>query len=194
MAVFAVYIEKEVQYFGGAQLMGNTYHYKTGVGEPFNDAAFATALAAAEKNVTEGSVAFKSWRTWGPTDGPIIDNIIRDDGLLTGTGFGSAQPGQYKESCALFVWPLARSAVLNRRRWLRKFIRMGAGGSTPFQAAVLAGQAQIPAANQTAMLADYGNAIVNLGGFGHTLCTAFGDTPTGPAEIRPFLYTRQIGQ
>jgi hypothetical protein len=100
----------------------------------------------------------------------------------------------YKEVCALFAWPLPRSPVLNRKRWLRKFIRMPAGGGSAFPSNVIAGQAAIPAASQTAMLADYGNAIVNLGGFGHSLCTASGVLPNGPAEVRPFLYTRQIGK
>jgi hypothetical protein len=71
---------------------------------------------------------------------------------------------------------------------------MPAGGATTFASNVVAGQAEIPASLRTAMLADYGNAIVNLGGFGHTLCTASGVVPNAPAEVRPFLYTRQIGK
>jgi hypothetical protein len=194
MPVFAVYIEKEVDYFGGSQVMGNTYHYQTDPLEPFNDAGFAAAVADAEKTVTSSQVRFTGWRTWGPTDGPVIDSIIRDSGPLSGTGSQAAQVGMYAEACALFAWPLPRSPVLNRKRWLRKFIRMPGGGGVAWTPAIYAGQAKLTSAQKTAMLNGYGTPVMDPGFFGHQLCTADGVLTNGPAELRDYLYTRQIGQ
>lgn len=194
MAVYALYIEKEVSYFGGVVVMGNTYHYLTAFGEPFRDAAVAEEVAEAEKTITTNEVAFVGWRTWGPTDGPIIDNIIRDAGPLSGVGFGAATQSMYREACALVTWPLERSAVLNRRRWLRKFIRLPSSPTGTFSSGVQSGQVAMTAAQQDAMVTSYANAVREVSIEGHELCTAAGDVPIGPAEVRPYLYTRQIGQ
>ncbi len=194
MAVYALYIEKEVDYFGGRKVMGNTYHYLTDFGEPFRDAAVAQEVADAEKLVTSSDVEFTAWRTWGPSDGPVIDNIIREGGELTGNGQAFPAPNMYREACALFVWPLPRSPVLNRRRWLRKFIRIPGAPDGAFPAAVASGQAAMLPASQALLVSSYADAVLTVNIEGHQLCTSTGDVPNGPAEVRPYLFTRQIGQ
>lgn len=196
MGVFAVYIKKEASYFGEVRPFGNTYHYKTAPGQTFNDEAVAEAVALEERKVTQGSVTFKGWTTWGPTDGPPLGNVIREQGTLTGVGQGPVANAMYREVCALVVIEIARSPILNRRRWLRKFLRNPGVVGDSLSDQMLAGAAPLGPAFQTGMKA-YGNAIKNIsqGGTSVGLCTEAGDgIPLAtPAEVRPFLFTRQIG-
>lgn len=194
MAVFAVYIEKETMYNGALRRFGNTYHYVTDTGEPFDDALAAQQISDAEKAVTSPSVAFKAWRSWGPTDGPAFENVMRDEGVLTGNGTGADPAGLYAEVCSLIVWPLPRSAATNRKRWLRKFLRQ-AVGDTNLVADVIEGRQALPAANKSELINQYASVVQDLVTFGnYRLCTAQGDVPNGDPIVRDYLYTRQIGQ
>ncbi len=194
MATFAVYIEKEIDYFGGSQRMGNTYHFQTQTLEAFNDATLAEYLAAEEKKVSSPAVRFVGWRTWGPTDGPVIDSIIRDEGPLSGVGTGNSATGIYAEACSLVVFPLPRSPVLNRRRFLRKFLRhsFGIGALTN---EIAQGADPLPAGNIASLLS-YANNVATPPtlGTGRSLSNSLGVVTNGPPEVRPYLYTRQIGQ
>lgn len=194
MAVFAVYIEKQEAYFGGVRRFGNTYHYQTAPGQTFQDEALANEVAAAEREVTSSAVEFVAWRTWGPTDGPVIDSIIRDEGSLSGVGLGTPVEAMYREVCALVVWPLARSAVLNRKRWLRKFIRVPGINGLTLSAGIAAGTAPMPQSTIDVFNADYTSVVRELGTTETIgLCSALGDEPVEAGTVRPFLYTRQIG-
>ncbi len=197
MAVYAVYIKKQSQYFGSLQDFGNTYHYKTTPGEVFRDQALAEAIAAAERKVTQRTVTYLGWQTWGPTDGAPLANVMRESGPFAFTGDGIDTPQTYKEACALVVLPIARSAILNRRRWLRKFIRVPGEVSLALSSGTLSGAAPLSGALQAALVA-YGNAIkeITLLTNAYTLCTEQGDgVPLATnAEVRPYLFTRQIGQ
>lgn len=194
MAVFAVYIEKEVRYFGELRRFGNTYHYTTDTGEPFDDALAIQQVSDAERGVLPGSVTFIEGRTWGPTDGPAIDNVMRENVTLGGTGQTDAEASMYREACVLFVWPLERSVPLNRRRWLRKFMRLANPG-VAYTPAQLAGSDPLTGANITDLKNVYGDPVTDLSFLGNfRLCTEQGDVPTGPVEVRPYLYTRQIGR
>ncbi len=196
MGVFAVYIKKESPYFGAVRPFGNTYHYKTAPGQVFDDQTVAEKVLLEERKVTQSSVTFKGWTTWGPTDGPDLGNVIRQSGTATGPGQASVAPGMYKEACGLIVIEIDRSPVLNRRRWLRKFLRNPGAVGVGMTAATLAGQDPLPAELQTALVA-YGNAIKNIvqGASSVGLCTEKGDgVPLGTnAQVRPYLFTRQIG-
>lgn len=196
MAVFAVYIKKEASYFGEVRPFGNTYHYKTAPGQVFNDQVVAEAVAAHEKAVTQASVTFTGWTSWGPTDGPALGNVIRENGPLSGPGAGAISPGTYREACALVVIEISRSPVLNRRRWLRKFLRNPGSAAAGMQTAVLQGSAPLTPALQADLVA-YGNNIKNIsqGGTSVGLCTEQGaEVPLATdAQVRPYLFTRQIG-
>lgn len=195
MAVFAVYIEKEVDYHGAMRPFGNTYHYSTQTGEPFPDDELARFVANEERLVTASDVRFVRYRTWGPTDGPIFDNVMREEGTLNYFGAGADPSGAYREACSLVVWPLPRSPVTNRRRWLRKFLRLGFGSGSAPGPTVIEGSAPLPA-DAIASLVAYGDAVRSPGALGleDSLCTEDGAEPNGPTEVRPYLYTRQIGQ
>lgn len=196
MATFAVSIRKQSQYFGELRTFGNTYHYSTDVGEPFDDEAVATSVAIAEKEITQSTVEFIGWESWGPTDGAPLANVMRASGEFDGFGEGVASPGTYKEACALVVWPIARSPVFNRKRWLRKFIRVPGYSFEVTAPDVLAGSAPMSAGMQGALVA-FGNDVKNIpyGASTANLSTEDGERmPVGTnAEVRPFLFTRQIG-
>ncbi len=197
MAVFAVYIEKQSQYFGELAVFGNTYHYSTDPAQTFNDQAVAEDVAAEEQKVMQSTVDFLSWQTWGPTDGAPLANVMRAAGEFAFSGTGTAIAGTYKEACALVVLEIARSPLLNRRRWLRKFVRVPGGPTFGMTGDTLAGSAPLSPELQAHLVA-YGNAIKtmpNVSG-AYTLCTEAGDgVPVATnAEVRPYLFTRQIGQ
>ena len=194
MAVFAVYIEKEVKYFGQARPIGNTYHYQTLPGQAFNDAGVVAEVVAAEKAILPSSVTFREARTWGPTDGEAFDNVMRETIPLSGVGAFTEPTSLYREACVLFVWPLPRSPVTNRRRWLRKFMRL-AVASTSMSPSVIAGIDPIPETQRQYLIDTYADAVTEVGGVETIgLCTADGAEPEGPPEVRPYYYTRQIGQ
>jgi hypothetical protein len=193
MSVFAVYIQKETDYFGGRRKFGNTYHYQTAPAQPFNDQAVVDQIVAAERPVTDNQVDFVGWTTWGPTDGSTFDNVIRESGELSGTGGNTIADAYYKEACMLVVWPMPRSPVTNRRRWLRKFLRMsGPSGLSPNQ---LSGQDPLTPADRSLMVTTYADpvTVVTSGGASSELCSEDGVLPNADPIVRPFLYTRQIG-
>ncbi len=196
MAVFAVYIKKETGYFGEVRPFGNTYHYETAPGQTFEDQAVAEELIRLEKGVTSSDATFTGWTTWGPTDGNALANVIRASGDASGAGQGQASSGMYKEACALVVIEISRSAMLNRRRWLRKFIRVPGAPAVGIASTILSGESPLPAALQTALV-NYGNDIktITTGTEFVDLVTESGDgIPLAtPAQVRPYLFTRQIG-
>lgn len=195
MAVFGVYIEKEVDYFGRRRSMGNTYHYQTGTSQIFNDEAVARQVAEAEQTVTQASVRFTRWVTWGPTDGDSFDNVMREDGEFDFAGIGIQEGAQYREACLLCVWPLPRSETTNRKRWLRKFIRLGSA-ATALSDSQVAGVNPLDPADIQYVFDNYIGPVtaVTSSADDTELCTADGDTPDKPGVVRPYLFTRQIGQ
>jgi len=194
MAVFAVYIEKEEDYFGGKKRFGNIYHFETSPGQIFDDDNIANTVANLERKITSTEVDFVAWRTWGPTDGPVIDSIIREEGVLSGTGLGTSSGSMYREVCFLVTWPLDRSAVLRRKRWLRKFIRVPGLPTIALPSNVVAGVAALSAAAIADVNSNYTDPMNSIGTVDPLrLCTALGDVPNGPGTVRPYLFTRQIG-
>lgn len=193
MATFAVYIEKSVAFMGNPNdVFGNTYHFNVDPATDIDDEALALAVADAERAVTELTIQFTRWVTWGPTDGAAVDNVMREDGILDFTGSVATVPEIYRTVCALVVWRLPRSPVTNRRRWLRKFLRSATG--VPVDPAVISGQNPFPA-DAEAAFATYASAIrnVQVGMQDHLLSTEDGTVATAAGEVRPYMRTRQIG-
>jgi hypothetical protein len=194
MAVFAVYIQKSTPYQGATRMFGNTYHYTTDTLDPFDDALAAQQIHDAEKAVCSPLVRFEGWRTWGPTDGVAFDSVIRDEGTFADNGTGSSEAAMYREACALVVWPLSRSALTNRKRWLRKFLRLAAG-TTVEPEPVYAGAEPMSGALQGQLVTNYADVVTDLSFIGnYRLSTEDGDVPVSPPEVRPYYFTRQIGQ
>lgn len=194
MAVFAVRTLKRASYFGDSRIFGNTYHYQPPAAVPFDDEAAALACIAAERTVTSSEVEFIGWSSWGPTDGSDFDNVMRDSGQLSQQGLVGLTIPMYREICSLVVWPLPRSPITNRRRWLRKFLRSAPGAiSSPY--AELEGNVPLSSAVQEQFDTQYiPDVTVQGAGNDIFLCTEDGTEPTGPGEVRPYLYTRQIGR
>ena len=193
MAVFAVSIVKSVSYAGAQREFGNTYHYQTDVGQPFPDRELAEAVAEAERNVTSNEVNFVRWVTWGPTDGSRFDNVMREDGALSGTGdISHSNVPVYREVCSLVTWPLSRSPVTNRKRWLRKFLRMGVGASPSVES--INGSGPLTVSMQVALETYAVDVLTPVGGaLSVRLSTADGDEPVADPIVREYMYTRQIG-
>lgn len=194
MAVFAVYIEKSVNFQGGARVFGNTYHFATDAAEGFPDETVAIEVANAERAITFNDINFVGWRTWGPTDGPEIDNVMREEGSLSGTGTAGTSVGLFREVCVLVSWPLPRSVPLNRRRWLRKFIRSGTGNPL-ISTAQAQGASPLTAAQKQSIIDNYASVVTSVGALeGIQLSNEQGVEPNGPPFVGDFLITRQIGR
>lgn len=195
MAVFAIHVDLEGTYFGQTQKWGNTYHYKTNTAEPFRDQEFALQVIDAQRRVTPSDVKFTGWQTWGPTDGPMFDNVMREDGQVNDFGIGTPNAGQYVESCILAIWPMSRSPITNRKRWLRKFLRSGTT-NLGLNDATISGKAAITAGGLTDIRDNYIIPVTTLEAATGAvqLCNEDGDEPNDPGFARPYLFTRQIGR
>ncbi len=192
-ATYALYIAKEESYFGAVRPFGNTYHFNVPDGTILSGSQASGVVANAEKLITSSEVDFKSWKVWGPTNGPAFANIIQSSGDLTGSGSGVPNTNVYREACYLIVWELGRSPTTNRRRWLRKFIRVPGGTSAALLPGVAAGVSPLTTTQQNEILTAYANKITALVTTPGTLSTDKGSEPVGAPQVRPYLYTRQIG-
>ena len=194
MAVFAVYIEKEENFQGGLKTFGNTYHFATDTGEPFDDALAIQQVADAEKAVTSPTINFTRGRTWGPTDGAQVDNVMREEVDISGPGVGPNGYFLYRELAVLVVWPMPRSVPLNRKRWLRKFLRVAQiDGAAPEGRAY--GIDPLGATYKDLIIANYANPVTDLATLGNfRLCNEEGVTPNADPIVRDYLVTRQIGR
>lgn len=193
MAVFGVYITKRESFRGGSRIFGNTYHFKTGTGQVFNDEAVARQVMEAEQPLLSSDVDFEGYQTWGPTDGSEFENVMRDSGDFDTSGEGASQPAMFAEVCALVVWPLPRSETTNRRRWLRKFLRLSPG-QLSLSDGVLRGAERIDADTRR----NYDAYVTMIDGIQSAvdpvqLCTDDGTEPNAEGTVRPYLFTRQIG-
>lgn len=195
MSVFAVRIVKKDRYGGGEKEFGNTYHFETNTLEAFDDASVALMLAAEEKKIVQQTVDFVRWESWGPTDGAKFDNVMREKQPLSGTGAGLTITGMYREAAVVVVWPLPRSPITNRRRWLRKFIRCPAPVGASFTDGMISGADAMTTTVKQAFL-DYANAVVGSGflNMGAELCTEDGVQSNAPPIVRDFIVTRDIGR
>lgn len=194
MAVFAWSIEKEGRYFGQPVRFGNTYHYLTDLVEFARDAEVAQQLIEAERQVLASDIRVVGWKSWGPTEGTEFANVMREDGVVDLPGLRTPLPAQYMESCALVVWPLPRSPVTNRKRWLRKFLRKASSGFETDP--VIAGKDPMDSGARDFFNGNYIEAVTTIATIDGTkqLCTEDGTLPNGAGEVRPFYYTRQIGR
>lgn len=192
MAVFALRVVKQAAFEGSFREFGNTYHYRTNPDEPFEDASVANQVAEAERQVTSNAIEFIRWETWGPTDGTEFDNVLRESGALDGFGAIALSVPLMREYGALVTWPLPRSPITNRKRWLRKFLRSAPGGSLTTAQAETGGP--LPAANLAA-LEDYAATvrdITSVGLFTYPLVNDAGEGTTDPGVAREYMTTREI--
>lgn len=193
MAVFAVHVGKTVPWRGAPAPVGNTYHYKTDTGEPFDDAGAIAKIVEEEKKIFATNVAYTTARTWGPTDGDPNLNKMREVVQLSGSGLAIPSSMIYPEIAVMCYWPLGRYGSRNRPQYLRKWLHLMRYTNLPNDGA-RAGNPQEPG------LVAYMAAIERLAvlglGFDYTLCTASGDheAPVGGGRVYPFLEHRQIGQ
>lgn len=195
MPVYGLYIQKEIPYFGEMRPAGNTYHYDISVEPEGGWGLLGEYVAGVEQDIMADDVHFSGWTVWGPTDGPQVDNVIIDSGQLDMNGTAGSGQQMYSEACSLAYWTLPRAPVTNKRRWLRKFWRLGLGDSAELSPDVVGGKSQIPQAVQD-MLAQAASqvALPPMVGATRSLCTEDGTVATSDGNVRPYFFTRQIGQ
>jgi hypothetical protein len=194
MAVFAVAIKKSCQWRGAAAEFSNVYHYNTLPSQGFGDRDVIDALVAAEKLVHDVGVSFVEARTFGPTDGTQADNVMREVVDLGGTGQYGEDQAAYREGAWLIQWPLTRSPVLKRKRFLRKWVHSRAAallttsnstsGTSPASFASLQ-----PLRDYAAVAAE---PVVAAGSY--NLCTKDGAVFQGPGVVFPYYEHRQFGR
>lgn len=194
MPVIGFRIVKQADFEGSLKEFGNTYHYDVDPAGPPPDQEIAEELAAAEKAVTCSWANFVRWESWGPTDGPDLQNVMREQGDLTGPGQANDQ-NAYREVCSLIVFPLPRAPVTNVRRWCRKFGR-GMFGTNAASIATLNGTDPLSQLAIDEIQLFYGERVRELTAASQffNLCTEDGTVTNGPSVVRPFLITREIGR
>lgn len=199
MPVYAVYIEKQVPFQGRNPVFGNTYHYKvpeSASNDQLRNAA--NEVMSREQAVTVNEVNFVRLVTWGPTDQTEFDNIMRTDDIVENTTGDLLENFEsFREACLNVVWGLPRSEVHNRKRWLRKYLRMAGTASMPV--ASVQGFQSIPDGDKATIISDYADPVRQVtfdfgsGLFGD-LCTADGVDLDGGSGVRDFYITRQISK
>lgn len=190
MAVFAVSITKRMTWRGQNQEFSNVYHYKTGVGTPFDDALAVADIVAAEKACHTTDITFQVARTWGPTDGSQAASVTREIIDLTGTGVRTPLATFYKELAILVVWPLGRYGSRNRPQFLRKWLHLGdqAGISTTNWSS-----GSVTATANT-VVTNYINAVDSVGPGPYDICAKGGEEPISAGSMYPYLEHRQLGR
>lgn len=191
MATFAVYIEKRMRFKGTDNTFGNTYHYEQETTDPFQDVGVINAVADAEAAIMDQSVEFVRGTTWGPTDGPEVDNVIRETVELDQVAAFAAPTTFAYRTCALLVsWPMPRTEVLNRRRWLRKFIRPV--GGLDLTSEQKAGVEPVPQEVKDFVLSNYAEPIRVVTLSTATLANEQGVEHNGAPFVGDFVTTRQV--
>lgn len=196
MAVYAFHIQKEMDYKGVREPFGNTYHYLEGPDDEWGETEFSdlgVAVARLEQAYMPGGVAFTQFTVWGPTDGPENENVIVLTQDLDFNGTQTAvEPTTFRTTAALVYWPIPRSPVHNRRRWLRKFFRPIEGVTADEN--FWNGTGTIPDDEREQFVDDYVNACrtVATGGGNGELCSEDGAVTTGDGGVRRYATTRQI--
>lgn len=192
MAVFAVSITKEADWRDAMREFSNVYHFKTDVGEPFDDLGVINKVVAAEKLIHSSDVKFTRARTWGPTEQGQSANLMREVVQLSGAGSMAASSNYYAEMAIMVYWPLGRYGSRNHPQYLRKWLHchnnhgLPADGGRGTGATAAQVQQYIDAVTEVRMVIDVD---------GYELCTPDGQhTPIGPGKQYPYLEHRQIGR
>ena len=194
MPVYAIYTNKRAFYRDHEEDMGNTYHYKFPT--PATDEELTEVLdriITLEQSITPNEINFIGGTAWGPTDGPEVDSVMRIDVERDLTGDLLEQFASYATASLNIRWPLPRSPLLNRKRWLRKYMRQCGVPSVTSREAQ--GRDPISAAAKGDISSRYVNSIHPLGFTSLpdlSLCTADGVEALGPGVVRNFYTTRQM--
>lgn len=193
MTVFACSVTKEVQWRGGPAEVSNVYHYKVGALESFDDNGLIDELVRLEKTVYGNTVTFTKARTWGPTDGSMADNKMREVRALTGTGAAAVATPFYPELAVMIYWPLGRYGIRNHPQYLRKWHHFMHGKGLSTDGTRFTGTVD-------ATLQAYITGVTSVDPSGvagpWALCTADGEheAPIGGGKVYPYLEHRQIGR
>jgi hypothetical protein len=192
VTTFAAAITKTIPWRGKEQEFSNVYHYRTGTGEAFNDIAVINNLTTLEKGIYPTNVKFLHGRTWGPTEGLLSQNVMREVVQLTGTGSQTPVSPFYPELAIMVYWPLGRYGSRNRPQFLRKWLHLMSTQNLPMDGSRYTG-------TFGSALNSYvsGVKVINpLGTEGpYELTTPKGEhLPTGDGVVYPYLEHRQLGR
>lgn len=192
MPIVAMSIEKSLQFQAQEERVSNVYTLDSGV--DFNDdwGGVAEAIAGLEASISASDVVARSYTVWNLADAEI-DRVIIDAGDINVPGTLPTD-SLYKECAYLFRWPLSRSPVLKRRRWLSKWLHTGR--SLSGTNAHRSGQAPLTQSEMDNALASYAAPLNNFGtvfpGYSSVVfCDAQGERPGAPF-MKPFVEHRQF--
>lgn len=192
MAVFGVSITKTIPWRGVEQPFSNVYHYRTDIGEAFQDDDVIAAVVAAEKAVMGGNITFRTARTWGDVLAGPVESVTRVLKDLTGSGSQPSDPSIFPEMAVLVTWELVRADVRGRKKYLRKWIHPGrsAGFNTN-------GSSEATVATRDAFRVAYADKVTvvagNAGAQVYELCSPRGEVPLKAPVVYRYMEHRQLG-
>lgn len=199
MPPYAISITKDISFRGGRERFSNIYHYDVDnvINTESGWSNMVDQIVALEKVLHSTIVQYKEARVWGPTNqGPTasITRLIKD---LSGTGSGNGSGTLYPELCLVGSFYIGRAPATNRKRFLRKYLHVGALAVSPAGSGQVEGKTALQAGDKSPVTT-FMNALKELtvGGVQHHLCTPQGDhLPLGATpKVLDYVHVRQFKQ
>lgn len=189
MPIVALAIEKEVTFQGAANRYSNVYTLDSGLADLSDDwSGVANAIKDIEASVMTSDVTFRGYRVWN-LGGSAAERVIVDAGDLAGAGAGGGG-NAYMECAVLVRWPLSRSPVLRRRRWLSKWLHCPSLVNSTLDA--VKGKTQLAPSDVANIKTKYVDAISDfIAVDGTHFSDATGEVP-GEGFVKPWLEHRQF--
>lgn len=198
MRPHAYSIQWTIPFRDGAHVWSNVFHYDNG--SPAETESGHQALAVAIKDMLRplmaSHVIAKGYRVWGPTDGTKAESVTKALGDFSGAGTsGMTQkiPPEETVYASLFI---GRSATTGRKRYLRKYLHVGAipnteGGDAFIGVGPLSSGYKTTVRNVLEDLRD-----ITVGGVVNSLCPPNGADTIGSEDWRvgDHLHIRQLTQ
>lgn len=190
MPIVAMQLNKVTGWQGGQEQFSNVYTLNSGVDFSDNWRQVAIDLATVEAAVSSTEITAESYTVWN-LEGTKIERVILDAGDISVPGT-RAPDGLYKECAYLVRWPLSRSPVLRRRRWLSKWVHTGTafGGTNTHRS----GETPLSETAMNSFLDSYARPISSGAAFtlpGVVFCDGNGEEP-GEPFMKPYLEHRQF--
>lgn len=162
MPIVAVSINKTMPFQGAQEVFSNVYTMDSGPDLSDDWSGVAQDLADLEQTIHASVVEWQDYRVWN-LEGTQIERVIIDAGDLTGEG-QLVGDNVYHECAVLVRWPLTRSPVLRRRRWLSKWLHVCA--LSPSSAESVGGYGPIPQTARDLILNSYAIPLREYGSDG----------------------------
>lgn len=186
-----IQIVKKVVFRDASQEFQNVYHYRLDTAVTAPDEALVDAVVAIERDFHSTDVTFVRGSVW-KSGGSPLENTMRFQKNLTGTGNQSTSSTHDRERAVLIRWPAGKD-IRGRNVYLRKwFHSCGNVILESFALAVYQNSTGLSAL-QRSNIASSANRLHTIHADLWRLCAESGRLPTGPAECHPYLEHHQLG-